>query len=284
MWKVPLFRVFWDEQDVDMVNAVLRRGEYWANGPEIKEFEIEISKYVGAKYCVAFNSGTSALHATLLACKLSSSAKIAIPSFSFIATANCVLFINAKPVFVDIEEQRLGLDPENLSEVIRNQEIDAIIPVHYSGLPCDIKEIMEVAHRKKNIVIIEDAAESFGATMDGKKTGTFGTAGVFSFAPNKIITTGEGGAVVTDSKEIFERLLLARSHGRLENVDYFSSNEPSDYVDLGFNFRMPSIVAALGIAQMKKVEKVISLRRERAKYISRNLSKLKDVLIPNEPA
>lgn len=281
MWKIPLFRIYQDEEDVKRVAEVIRRGEYWALGPEIKEFESRIAKYAGTKYCVAFNSGTSSLHAALLACKIKEGAKIAVPSFSFIATANCTLFVGGRPVFVDIEEERLGMNPEKLVQTLRKKKIDAIIPVHYAGCPCKIEEIVQ---ESKKTIVIEDAAESFGATSKGRMTGTFGAAGVLSFAPNKVITTGEGGAVITDNKEIYERLILARSHGRLDIAgNYFASTEASDYVELGYNFRMASMVAALGLAQIEKAEKIIAMRRQKADYFNKRLGKIPEVEILQEP-
>lgn len=283
MWKIPLFRIFQDEDDITQVVDVIRRGDYWALGPEIKQFEDRVAKYLGAKYCVSFNSGTSALHAALLACRIKGGMKVAVPSFSFIASANCALFVGGKPVFVDIEPERLGMDPENLSTVLSKQKIDAIIPVHYAGAPCKIEDLLEDAKRKK-IMLIEDAAESFGSTSMGKKTGSFGIAGVLSFAPNKVITTGEGGAVITDREEIYRRLLLARSHGRLDTAgNYFTSTETSDYVALGYNFRMPSMVAALGLSQVGKVEKIIEMRREKARYLDEQLANVPGLKVPLEP-
>ncbi|MGI0026142.1 MAG: DegT/DnrJ/EryC1/StrS family aminotransferase, partial [Nitrososphaera sp.] len=158
-----------------------------------------------------------------------------------------------------------------------------VIPVHYAGGPCRIEEILDDAKRK-NTIVIEDAAESFGCTIKGRMTGTLGTAGVLSFAPNKVITTGEGGAVVTDVKEIYDRLLLARSHGRLDVAgNYFSRPEAADYVDLGYNFRMPSMVAALGASQLLKVEKIIDMRRKKAQYLNESLGKIPGVKVPTEP-
>jgi perosamine synthetase len=282
MWKIPLFKIYQDEDDLKKVSEVIRRGEYWALGPEIKEFESRIAKYTGTKYCATFNSGTSALHAALLACKIKEGSKIAVPSFSFIATANCTLFVGGKPVFVDIEEQRLGMDPEKLGQTLHKEKIDAVIPVHYAGCPCKIEEIVQEC---KKAIVIEDAAESFGATSKGRMTGTFGTAGVLSFAPNKVITTGEGGAVITDNREIYERLILARSHGRLDVAgNYFATTESSDYVELGYNFRMASMVAALGLAQIEKAEKIIAMRRQKADYFNKNLGKIPEVEILQEPS
>jgi dTDP-4-amino-4,6-dideoxygalactose transaminase len=283
MWKVPLFKIFQDKDDIKKVADVIRRGNSWALGPEIKQFENRIAEYLGSKYCVAFNSGTSALHAALLACKIREGSKVAVPSFSFIATANCALFVGAKPVFVDIETERLGIDPDQLAKILASDKIDAIIPVHYAGGPCKIEEIMETSVRK-NIIVIEDAAESFGSTANGKMTGTFGTAGVLSFAPNKVITTGEGGAVITDRREICERLLLVRSHGRMDVAGgYFSSPKPADYVQLGYNFRMPSMIAALGVSQLAKVKKIIKMRREKARYLNDKLHSIPGVQVPTEP-
>lgn len=279
MWKVPLFKIYHDSNDIEAVNSVIKRGQLWAIGPEIERFEKMISNYIDSKYCVVFNSGTSALHAVLLACKIKNGMNVAVPSFSFISTANSVLFVNAKPVFVDIEEENLGIDPLQLDSVVSKQKIDAVIPVHYAGLPCKIEEIVETAKRKK-ILVIEDAAESLGAKYKGEKTGTFGTAAILSFAPNKIITTGEGGAVVTDSKEIYERLLLVRSHGRNDVGNYFTNTKQSEYVEIGYNFRMPSMVASLGISQLKKINKIIKMRKKKASFYNKQFFNIKELELP----
>jgi len=279
MWKVPLFRIYNDQEDVRVVSKVIKRGQDWAVGPEIKEFEKKISEYVGTKYCVAFNSGTSALHASLISHKIKRGSKVAVPSFSFIATSNSVLFVDAKPVFVDIEEENLGMDPKELDLVIKKQKIDAIIPVHYAGLSCKIDEIVDIAKRKK-IPVIEDAAESLGSSYKKKMTGTFGDSAIVSFAPNKIITTGEGGAVLTDSREIYERLLLTRSHGRNDVVNYFASSDQANYIDLGYNFRMASMIAALGLSQLKKINKIIKMRQMIASFYYNELSSIKEIILP----
>ncbi len=279
MWKVPLFKIYNDKNDLNGVLRVIKRGTDWAVGPEIKEFEKKISEYTGTKYCVVFNSGTSALHAALIAHKIKTGSKVAVPSFSFISTSNAVLFVNAKPVFVDIEEKNLGMDPQRLDITTSRNKIDAIIPVHYAGLSCKIDEIMDAAKRRK-IPVIEDAAESLGATYKGKMTGTFGDSAILSFAPNKIITTGEGGSTITDSKEIYERLLLARSHGRNDVVNYFASSEQADYIDLGYNFRMPSITAALGLSQLQKIDKIIKMRRSVAAFYNKQLSSIEEIIVP----
>ncbi len=280
-WKIPLFKIYWDNEDIKMVNSAIKKGMFWAIGPEIEKFEKKISGYIGTKYAVSFNSGTSALHAALLAHGIKKEDEVIVPSFTFIATANAPLFVGAKPVFADIEEKTFGLDPEDVKEKI-TKKTKAIIPIHYGGCPCKIRELKEIAE-DHNLILMEDAAESFGAKIGKKMVGTFGDSSMLSFCANKIITTGEGGCIVTDSKDIYKKLKLFRSHGRLETQNYFSSTGYMDYVTLGYNFRMSNITAALGIAQIKKVDKIIKIRREKADYMAKKLSKIKEVILPEPP-
>lgn len=282
-WKIPLFKIYWDEKDVEAVDGEIKSGMNWAVGENVEKFETLINEENGSKYSIAFNSGTSAVHALLLAYGIGSGDEVIVPSFTFIATANAPLFVGAKPVFADIEEETLGLDPISVNEQI-SKKTKAIMPIHYGGCPCKIKELREVAD-DHNLILIEDAAEAMGAKIKDKMVGTFGDSAILSFCQNKIITTGEGGAVLTDSREIYEKLLLIRSHGRLENADYFSSLEPFDYVTLGYNFRMSNIVAALGISQLKKLDEIIALRRQNSIYYSEKLQVLNnyiDLLLPPE--
>jgi len=281
-WKIPLFKVYWDEHDVQAVTDVITRGTYWATGPEIKEFEEKIARYIGRKYAVAFNSGTSALHAVLLAYDIKQGDEIIVPSFTFISTANAPLFVGAKPVFAEIEDRTYSLDPEDVKERITSKT-KAIMPIHYGGSPCMyIKELKEIAE-DNDLLLIEDAAESLGAKIGNEKVGSFGDAAMFSFCQNKVITTGEGGVIVTDSKEIYEKLKLICSHGRLETGNYFTSSGQIDYIALGYNFRMPTIIAALGISQLNKIEKISEMRREKAFYYSSELSKMGGIKPPNIP-
>ena len=280
MWKVPLFKIYHESKDIQQIKNVLERRSDWAIGEEINKFESIIAKYIGVKYAAVFNSGTSALHSILLAYGITKNCNVAVPSFTFISTANASLFVGAKPVFVDIEEKSLGMDPLHLKEIISKQKIDVIIPVHYSGEPCKIHEIVKIG-KKNKIPVIEDAAEAFGAKKDKQKIGTFGDSAMFSFAQNKIITTGEGGAIVTNSKKIYEKLLLVRSHGRVDKIDYFTNANSSTYIELGYNFRMPTMMAALGIAQMKHLKKIIQLRKNIAKTYSKEFSQISDIITPN---
>jgi perosamine synthetase len=275
--KIPLFRIYWDEDDVHAVNEVIRSGMYWTTGHKSKEFERMIAEYLGRKYAVVFNSGTSALHAVVLAHRIKSG-EVIVPSFTFIATSNVLLMAGAKPVFADIEEKTLGLDPESVERAL-TKRTRAIIPVHYGGSPCMIRELREIAEDHK-ILLIEDAAESFGAKIGNEKVGDFGDSAMISFCQNKVITTGEGGAVVTDSQDVCERLKLVRSHGRLESMDYFSTWKEMDYVVLGYNYRMSDITATLGISQLKKIDRLVQMRRRKASQLTKGLRRLKKVIPP----
>jgi perosamine synthetase len=275
---IPLFKIFWDERDIEAVNRIIKNGMHWTSGPHSKEFEKRIAEYIGTKYAVVFNSGTSALHAALMANNIKQGDEVIVPSFTFVATANASLFVGARPVFADIESKTLGLDPEDVKEKI-TRRTKAIVPVHYGGSPCLIRELKEIAE-DYGLVLIEDAAESLGAKVKNRKVGTFGDSAILSFCQNKIITTGEGGAVVTDSQEQYKKLKLIRSHGRVDDFDYFSSWKYPDYVTLGYNYRMPDILAALGIAQLEKVDKLIEMRRNNADYFSEKLSNLRGVSPP----
>ena len=278
--KIPLYKIFTDGDDNKAVNKVLQRGMDWAIGHEIAEFEKKIANYIGTKYCVAFNSGTSAGHAALLAININSG-EVIVPSFTFISTANWPLMVNAKPKFVDIEEENFGLSPERVKvEITKNTK--AIIPIHYGGLPCKIIEINRIARNKK-ITLIEDCAEALGAKIKGVSVGTFGQMSIFSFAPNKILTTGEGGAICTDSRKIFEKLQLIRSHGRKVNENYFKTSQLSDYISIGYNWRMSSITAALGLSQFDKLDRIIQLRRQHARFYVSKLKKIKEIKLLDEP-
>jgi len=277
-WKIPLFKIYWDKEDIGMVTDTIQRGMFWAIGPNVEKFEEMLADYIGTKYTLVFNSGTSALHAILSVYDVREGDEVIVPSFTFIATANAPLFVGAKPVFADIEERTYGLDPEDVRRKI-TPGTKAIIPIHYGGCPCLITELRQIA-KEHNLILIEDAAESLGATVNGKKVGNFGNAAILSFCSNKVITTGEGGAALTNSAELYKKLKLVRSHGRAETSNYFSSNEYMDYVTLGYNFRMSDITAALGIAQLSKLDKLIEMRKRNATRMSAKLSEIAGIEVP----
>ena len=280
-WKIPLYKIYTDDEDVNLITKIIKRGSNWAIGPEIEEFENAITNYIGVDYCAVLNSGTSSLHATLLALGLGSGDEILVPSFSFISTANSVLFVNATPSFVDIEEKTFGINPELIKEKTTSST-KAIIPMDYGDMSCQISEIKEHAENN-NLLLIEDAAESLGSSVNGKKIGSMADATVFSFCGNKVLTTGEGGAVVTNSRDTYEKIKLIRSHGRLDQTNYFENPSSSQYLGLGYNWRMSSITAALGISQLNKLEKIIQMRKDNANYLSSKLSKFSQIKVPLPP-
>ena len=280
-WNIPLFKSYWEEKDIESVANVIRRGTNWANGPEIRQFEKKIADFIGVEYALSFNSGTSALHAVLLAHNIRNG-EVIIPSFTFIATANSVVLSGSKPIFAEIEDKSYGLDDEDVKNKI-TKKTKAIIPVHYGGGPCKKIESLRKIALDNNILLIEDAAESLGSKINDTMVGTFGQSAMFSFCQNKVITAGEGGVIVTELKDIYEKLRLIRSHGRVENGNnYFSSIKDLDYIQVGYNYRMSSISAALVLSQLNNIKKIIKLRREKAQYLNKKLLEINNIQIPTE--
>ncbi len=277
--KYPLFDIYWDDEDVNSVTKIIKRGSYWATGPEIREFENKLEEFFDMEYVVTFNSGTSALHALLLAHGITSG-EVIVPSMSFISTANCVILAGATPIFAEIEYETLGLDSNNVEKKINNKT-KAIMPMHYGGKVCKNIQILRELADDHNLILIEDNAESFGAKFQDKLAGTIGHAGMLSFCQNKIISTGEGGAICTNNKDIYVKLLLIRSHGRVEQpgMNYFSNINEMDYIQIGYNYRMTTMCGALGISQLKKIDKIIELRRKIGKYYDENLKNIPQIQI-----
>ena len=184
-WKISLFNIYHEDDDIKAVSDIIKRGMYWATGSEIEEFEKKIAKYVGTKYAVALNSGTSALHILLLAHGIKDK-EVIVPSFTFIATANSVILAGGIPVFAEVEDETFALDTEDVKKRI-TEKTKAIMPMHYGGFPArDIEKLRKLAD-ENNLLLIEDAAQSLGANINGKKAGTFGDSAIFSFCQNKII-------------------------------------------------------------------------------------------------
>ena len=277
-WKIPLYKIYTDDEDLKLVTKIIKRGNKWAIGPEVEQFENAIKNYVGSDYCLTLNSGTSALHASLLAYELGKGIEIMVPSFTFISTVNSVLFVDAKPVFAEIEEENFGLDPELIQERI-SDGTKAIIPMDCGGLSCKIFEIKKQIE-DTGLILIEDAAEALGSSVKGTKVGSNADATIFSFTGNKVLTTGEGGAITTNSREIYEKIKLIRSHGRIDKINYFSNPHESNYQGIGYNWRMSTIAACLGITQLKKLDKIIKMRQENANFLSERLSKHSQIQVP----
>ena len=281
-WKIPLYKIYTDDEDLNLVTKIIKRGNRWAIGPEVEQFENAIKNYVGSDYCLTLNSGTSALHASLLAYELGKGAEIIVPSFTFISTVNSVLFVDAIPTFAEIEETNLGLDPELIQARISSRT-KAIIPMDCGGLPCKIFEIKKQIE-DAGLILIEDAAEALGSSVKGTKVGSNADATIFSFTGNKVLTTGEGGAITTNSREIYEKIKLIRSHGRIDKINYFNNPHESNYQGIGYNWRMSTITACLGITQLEKLDKIIKMRQENANFLSERLSKHSQIQVPKGSA
>jgi dTDP-4-amino-4,6-dideoxygalactose transaminase len=268
--KIPVNIPLVGKEEIAEVNAVLRAGALTSaakdGGKNVQEFEKLVCSFVKSKYAIAVNSGTAALQAALYALNIKSGDEVLLPSFTFVATANSVVSVGAKPVFVDIRRDNYTMDPEDLRKKI-TKKTKAITPVHLYGNVAYMDEISEIA---KNIPIIEDAAQSMGSTYKGKQTGTFSELGCFSLYAAKVMTSGEGGVITTSSEKIRDKLLMIRNHGMVHGYDTRI---------LGLNFRLPEINAAIAKVQMKKLPGFLKKRAHNAKILTELLSDA-DVTIP----
>lgn len=271
---IPLFEIDWKESDIKNIERSIRRGNYWAKGPYNSKFESKLEEYLNVKHALVVNSGTTALVAALKSLGIGKNDEVIIPSFTFIATANAVRLVGAEPVFADIEPNTYGLDPEDVKTRI-TENTAGILPVHCYGTSCRIHELCEIAS-ENGIHLIEDAAEVLGAEYDGKKLGTFGNVAALSFCQNKIVSTGEGGAVVTNNDDLAERIRLYRSHGRASK-NYFESSESGQYIDIGTNIRMSDITSALGCSQLDRIGTIIEGRQKAAKQLTTGLKSISGV-------
>ncbi len=278
LWKIPLFKMHYDQNDGKKVLSVLKRGMYWGLSSETTELEKKIAEITDRKYCVVFNSATSALHALMISYGFSNPDEIILPSFTFIASSNAALFVNAIPKFADIEDLTFGLDPKNVESKI-TKKTKAIMPVHYAGNICMINKLRKIAKDYK-LILIEDAATALGSKFRDQHAGSFGDASVISLAWNKIVTSGEGGAAMTDSKRIYEDMIRIRSHGRIDRENYFMSANSSNYTSLGYNWRMSAMTAALGLSQLNKLQKLIDMRNYNSRYLTKMLSGISSIETP----
>lgn len=248
------------KEEADAVAKVLSSGML-AQGPKVAEFEKLFAGYCSTKHAVAISSGTTALHAALLALGIGKDDEVITTSFSFIATANSILYCNAKPVFVDIDPRTFNINPNKIEEKV-TKKTKAIMPVHLYGQMAEMDKIMEIAKRH-NLTVIEDACQAHGAEFKGRRSGSIGDCGVFSFYPTKNMTTGEGGGITTNSDEVAEKLRVLRNQGQTRR--YWSEV-------VGYNYRMTDISAAIGIEQFKKLETFNSKRIQNAKYLTSKLT------------
>lgn len=279
---IPYGRQCVDEDDIKAVVEVLR-SDYLTTGPKIEEFERKVAEYVGAKYAVAVSSGTAALHIACLAAGVTKGDEVITSPITFAASSNCVLYCGGTPIFADIDSETYNIDPEEIEKRITDKT-KAIIPVHFTGQPCDMDAITDIA-RKYNLYVIEDAAHALGAVYNGKRIGSISDMTCFSFHPVKPITTGEGGMVVTNSESLYKRLLLFRSHGITRDDSVMTENQGAWYyqqLELGYNYRITDISCALGISQINKLDIFLKQRREIAQYYNDAFSKIEGIIIPNQ--
>ena len=302
---IPYGRQSIDDADIEAVVKVLK-SDYLTTGPAVAAFEKKVADYVGAKYAVAVSNGTAALHVACLAAGIGEGDEVITTPITFAASANCVLYCGGTPVFADIDPDTYNISPEELEKKITSRT-KAIIPVHYTGQPCDMDAILKIAH-KHNLLVVEDGAHALGAAYKGKKIGSIADMTCFSFHPVKPVTTGEGGMIVTDNEELYRRLVLYRSHGITRDKDMMQqyeeqlqqSSDPAlqeaavmlrgDVIDpggwyyqqleLGYNYRITDISCALGASQMDKLDRFLERRRQIAKKYDEAFADIPQIKTP----
>jgi perosamine synthetase len=260
---IPIAKPLIGEEEKTAVMNVLNSGML-ASGPKTEEFEKKFAEYVGTKHAIATTSGTTALHLGLLALGVTRGDEVILPAFSFIATANAVLFCDAVPVFCDVDQRTFNLDPQKIEKLI-TKKTKAIMPVHLYGQAADMIPIQEIAE-KHDLHVIGDACQAHGAAYDGHMVGSFGDVECFSFYPTKNMTTGEGGMVTTNNDEVAELMISLRNHGREKTKWGYEHGR------LGYNYRMTDIGAAIGLEQLKKLPKNIQMRQKNAAYFNSHLN------------
>jgi perosamine synthetase len=270
--RIPLSAPDIHESDVEAVAAVLRSSQL-SLGPKLEEFEHSLARYVGAEHAIGVSSGTAGLHLAVRALGIGAGDEVIVPSFAFIAVANVLRYESAIPVFVDIEPATLNLDPGQIETAI-TPRTKAIIVVHTFGCPCEMPAILKIA-RRHHLVVIEDASEAIGAKYAGRKVGTFADAGVFAFYPNKQITTGEGGMVVTADSRVASRIRALRNHGRSPSDDWFQHSE------IGYNYRLSEMNCALGISQLNRIESILAQREDVARKYHDRLRANRNLTLPS---
>lgn len=272
--RIPLSRPDLDETDLEAVSRVLR-SNVLSLGPTGPAFEEAVASYTGARHSVAVNSGTSGLHLAVIALGIGPGDEVVTTPFSFVASTNCFLFEGAKPVFADIDPDTWDLDPAAAAAAI-TERTRALLPVHVFGRPCRIEAFVALG-RKRGLAVLEDPCESLGSTVNGKMTGTFGDAGVYAFYPNKQITTGEGGVIVTDREEIAALCRSLRNQGRGAGGGWL------EHERMGFNYRLADLNAALGLSQMKRIETFVEMRARVHALYGEALAEVPGVILPAPP-
>jgi len=250
---IPISEPSITKKEIKYVTDAVKSGWVSSIGEYITKFEEKFAEYIGTKYALTVTNGTAALHLALVSLGIKEGDEVIIPDFTFVATANAVAYTGAKPIMVDIDKNTLCINPESVKKAITSKT-RAIIPVHIYGHPCDMDAIDKIA-KQYNLYVIEDAAESHGAEYKGKKVGSIGDIGCFSFYGNKIMTTGEGGMITTNNKELYEKMKYLRDHAMSKDKRYW-------HTEIGYNYRMTNLQAALGLAQLERVGKLVEKKRQ----------------------
>ncbi|HTV82760.1 MAG TPA: DegT/DnrJ/EryC1/StrS aminotransferase family protein [Acidobacteriaceae bacterium] len=279
MIEIPLSAPDITEDDLAAVTAVLRTPQL-SRGPQVEQFESAMASYIGVPHAIAVSSGTAALHLALLALGIGLGDEVIVPSFAFVAVASAVLYVGARPVFADVGAESLNLSPDAVEAAI-TLRTRAIIAVHTFGRPADLPALLDIAQRH-SLMLIEDACEAIGAEIGGRRVGSFGDAAVFGFYPNKQITTGEGGMVVTLHGEAANRMRALRNHGRYEahasGAD--AGSAWPDHVELGYNYRLTEMQAALGLAQLGRIDSILAGREAIARRYAELLGGDENLQLP----
>jgi UDP-4-amino-4,6-dideoxy-N-acetyl-beta-L-altrosamine transaminase len=279
---IPYARQWINEADIRAVTNVLR-SDWLTQGTTVAKFEKAMANYTGAKYAVAVSSGTAALHAACFAAGIKEGDEVITSPITFAASANCVLYCGGKPVFADINPDTWNIDPSEIEKKIA-QRTRAIIPVDFAGQPVELDKINKIAH-KYNLVVIEDAAHALGAEYKSKKVGGLSDMTIFSFHPVKHITTGEGGMILTDNRDYYQKLLMFRSHGITRDSKFMAKDEGAWYYEmhyLGYNYRLTDIQCALGLSQLKRLNQFIARREAIVKRYNEAFGKIEEITIPYE--
>jgi len=279
-FKIPLFDLNFDEKEEKAILNTLR-SNWISTGPKCLEFEKLFASMLNVKYAISLCNSTSALHLALIILGIGAADEVITPSLTFVATDNAIRYVNAKPVFCDIKSNAdLTIDPKKIEELI-NSKTKAIMVMHYGGFACDMDDIIRIG-QKYNLKVVEDACHGPLSEYKGKKLGTIGDIGCFSFFSNKNISTGEGGMLVTDNEKYYERAKLLRSHG-MTTLSYERAKGHSsqyDVVELGYNYRMDDIRASIGIIQLKKLKKDLIKRAQVRKWYEEELASIENIIIP----
>jgi len=270
---IPVYEPTITEKEIEYVVQAVKSGWVSSLGEFISRFERRFAEFIGTKYALAVSSGTAALHLALVSLGIKEGDEVIVPDLTFIATANAVRYTGAKPVFADIDQEIWCISPEDIRMKITSKT-KAIIPVHLYGHPADMDQILEIA-KEYGLYVVEDCAEAHGAEYKGKKVGSIGDCGVFSFYGNKIVTTGEGGMITTNDEKLYERARHLRDHAMSKEKRYW-------HTEIGYNYRITNIQAALGLAQLERIDQIIQKKREIFKMYEDGLKDLEGISLNPE--